>query len=840
MNDFLEFRVNPLDNIVNYIIKYTSKVIKEEKLQKRLTIEIKSLFVRYENECYYDCLIKYMTDNKIKNLYTEISDPLTESNYTEILKKYSEEFYDLCKKSKVNCSILEFKRFLNALCNIIKSNMLALLPENDKTDLCIIKQYSDKIYCDIKNSIEEKQAQILKTQFNIIKNVELNITVSDSIRNEFAEEYTDYLFLEKERNDTIRLCDTYIPPHYKFNNTSYNDILSFLDNFVDATTKEDVLIVSGEPAIGKSSLLKCFVYNRKQKAKDSSIIVISMKALTYNDNFSQVLCNHFSVATQHKSQFLSFKTIILDGFDEFCFVNNIREPSDIINKIWNDICGKQSGIKMAKMIVTTRDNYLDNMNKDRFLQISLQPFNEEQIKNYIDNFNEIRGDKKCVISNSIIKNLKGILSIPMILYMTLALNVILDENAGKEEVFEKIFGYDGVLINNTYKDGDYTKNKTAFLQIPQRIAFRMFKNHSYEYELSSNIKEDAIFHNFDEGQLTHIAANFGTMCYYEDDLLQTKSVKFMHKSTYEYYLAKYFFNVLIAREYNDFEEYYTTICDTFAWDDFSYLNIKKISSFDTTDNNNDILIHFKHCVKKYKIKLLKDNKDVVVNMIEKMFEKDFFDPKSYSEYINIQFKKGNKHKEQLNAINNYVKNIFSMYWNLIFIVLSFDKSVYELYESNINNIVKSEKFLNYIRKCNGDYFYLQDLQLNNLDFVRHSFVLADFERTRLNNTCFDEADLRGANFAYTDLNNASFVFADLMHSNFSNSDLTNANFVNACLYGAKFDKATFDKTIFDINNILVLVRQFKNNIECLKDVQIYNGNTKKILTFEQYYKNRII
>lgn len=838
MENIVEFTINPIEKIVDLIFKLTSERIKENSLKNRYINDIKALFVRYENEYYFNSLCKYMTEHKIKYLCDEFSNPITEENYIVILEKFSKELFDICKNDNVKCTSLDIKLFFNNLCKIIKKYLLAHLSENEKIELSIIKNYSDTLYLDIKKLIEEKQADILKNQFKIIQNTDLNTDVVDSIRNIFADEYMEYLFLENKRNDTIRLCDTYIPPNYKINNSYGHDVLSFLDGFVDEKTDEDMLIISGEPAVGKSSLIKRFIFDRREKAKDSNIIVISMKALTYNDNFSQVLCNHFCVPTHHKSSFLSYKTIILDGFDEFCFVNDIQEPDEKIKSIWKNICGKQSGIKMSKIIVTTRSNYLDNINTNKILQISLQPFDESQIKDYTKKFNQIRNDEKCTVSNSIIKSLYDILSVPMILYMSLALNIKLDKNTGKAEIFEKIFGDDGALINNLYKEVDDIKYKKAFLQIPQKIAFQMFKNHTLEYNLSDNIQEDDIFRNLNENQLLHISTYFGTMCYYKDNILQTKCVEFLHKSLYEYYLAKYFFNVLISSKcYND-EEYFASICSTFAWDDFSYINIKKLSKFDSADNNNDIFTHFKYCIENYDTNLLVENKEIIIRRMKKMLEKDFFDSCCYVEYINKKFKssENNGHKEQFSVINNYVKNIFSMYWNLIFTLITYHSDVCEFFEKDINDFVNSKRFLNFIKQCNGEYFYLKNLKLAHQDFSRHSFVLADFEKTDLTSAYFDESDLRGANFAETELDNASFIYADLMHSDFTNAKLSNVNFVNACLYDAKFKNVTLHHTIFDDKNICVLERQFRDEIDRLENVDIYNISTGKLLTYGQFRK----
>ena len=175
---------------------------------------------------------------------------------------------------------------------------------------------------------------------------------------------------------------------------------------------------------------------------------------------------------------LDEKIIILDGFDE---IDIKKDRIEILNHIYEKIVNENS-ISKISLIITCRENYIENRFNLNCDYIVLQPFDEIQIKSFC----KLYQSQSCKgISKDIIKNLidkKEIFGIPLILYMILALNISVDKENSIVDVYDKIFSLKNGIYNRCI-DGRYFDNahrinkmKTQIHQISRDIAIWIFEN----------------------------------------------------------------------------------------------------------------------------------------------------------------------------------------------------------------------------------------------------------------------------------------------------------------------------------------------------------------------------
>ena len=95
---------------------------------------------------------------------------------------------------------------------------------------------------------------------------------------------------------------------------------------------------------------------------------------------------------------LNGKTIILDGFDEVSIHNDRKE---ILDSLYDDFAYDQR-LKNFSLIITCRVNYIKKFEWMKCSYITLQPWNEMQIRSFCKIFLD---KTKCNISEITIKNI---------------------------------------------------------------------------------------------------------------------------------------------------------------------------------------------------------------------------------------------------------------------------------------------------------------------------------------------------------------------------------------------------------------------------------------------------
>lgn len=246
---------------------------------------------------------------------------------------------------------------------------------------------------------------------------------------------------------------------------------------------------------------------------------------------------------------LDRKILVLDGFDEISVENN-REK--ILNGLYQGLI-KKSQWSGFSLILTCREHYIQNLYNVKCNFITLQPWDEGQIRSFCNIYQE---KTKCSISENTISKIleiRNILGIPLILYMVLALEIVIEKDGSIVDVYDKIFSledggiYDRCINNKNFGDSHRISGiKKQIHQISRRIAFWMFENEAdkasisqeeYQKICSYTVQNENKKHNIEKDFLI---SNFFKLVKHCEGI-EAEELCFVHRTIYEYFVAETIF-----------------------------------------------------------------------------------------------------------------------------------------------------------------------------------------------------------------------------------------------------------------------------------------------------------
>lgn len=381
---------------------------------------------------------------------------------------------------------------------------------------------------------------------------------------EYADRWNKNVFLnnfnEEDENAgvNLKLRDIYIGeclPHYKWKtNTKPSDKLKkLLMKYIIDSNERKILLILGQPGIGKSTLITWIIANLVKKREDIFIYQFASDLKNVDWEEDSILNEIFKTIGLKRTA-LEGKTLILDGFDEI-YANGDRER--ILNKLDQEL-KVMNTLQRFSLIITCRENYIDQSDLGNIEYIILQVWNEEQIKSFCENYEKkstgknsevVKNSKLELKINKMLEN-KEIFGIPLILYMVLALNVDIEESSSRVEIYDQIFSLKGSGIYDRCYDIEHRINapeiKKHIHRISQKIAFWMFENNANEAVISQKEFEEICEIEMSESGKKGeeilrdaLIGNFFKLKYCEGK--ETDEIQFVHRSIYEYYVAVYFF-----------------------------------------------------------------------------------------------------------------------------------------------------------------------------------------------------------------------------------------------------------------------------------------------------------
>lgn len=382
---------------------------------------------------------------------------------------------------------------------------------------------------------------------------------------EYAEKWDKNVFLndfkkrDKNAGVNVKLKDIYLEellPHYtwKMDGEPLSDLKELLREYTIDNDGKNMLLILGQPGIGKSTLITWIMANFEEKKDDFLVYQFAsdLKNIDWQgDNILSYIFKNLKI----KYDELENKVLILDGFDEI-HANSDREG--ILNKL-NQELAEINILKNFSLIITCRENYVSELEKVECNYVTLQTLDKKQIKRFCDIYGKV--SKNTTTKTNIDKLLekKEIFGIPLILYMVLALEITIEKSESLVDVYDQIFSidrssiYDRCIKNSRY-GGEHRisedKIKRAIHCISQRIAFWIFENHSdkacipqkeYEDICSTVIKE--ISNGNENIKRDFLIGNYFKITKHCEGI-GTEELQFVHRSIYEYFVVVYFFESL--------------------------------------------------------------------------------------------------------------------------------------------------------------------------------------------------------------------------------------------------------------------------------------------------------
>ena len=382
---------------------------------------------------------------------------------------------------------------------------------------------------------------------------------------EYAAKWEKNVFLndfnkrDKNAGVNVKLKDIYLEeqlPHYiwKTDSEPLSDLKELLREYTIDNDGKNMLLILGQPGIGKSTLITWIMANFEEKKDDFLVyqFASNLKYVNWQDN--NILSLILRMLNLRYDE-LENKVLILDGFDEI-HANSDRE--EILNKLNQDLAEINS-LKKFSLIITCRENYVSELEKVECNYVTLQSWDEKQIKRFCDIYGKV--SKNTTTQTNIDKLLenKEIFGMPLILYMVLALKIPIEKSKSLVDVYDQIFSidrssiYDRCIKNSRY-DREHRisedKIKQAIHHISQRISFWIFENNSdeacipqKEYDDICNTVIIQISNGNEDIKRDFLIGNYFKLINHCDGV-GTQKLQFIHRSLYEYFVVVYFFESL--------------------------------------------------------------------------------------------------------------------------------------------------------------------------------------------------------------------------------------------------------------------------------------------------------
>ncbi len=382
---------------------------------------------------------------------------------------------------------------------------------------------------------------------------------------EYAEKWYKNVFLNNfsERDENaginVKLKDIYLEeqlPHYiwKKNKKISYDLRKLLTEHVVEKSGKKMLLVLGQPGIGKSTLITWMMANFEEKKDNFLVYQFASDLKCVNWQGDNILSQIFEMLNLKYNE-LENKVLILDGFDE---IHASSDREGILNKLNHELARIRNFTNFS-LIITCRENYVYKVQRLECDFITLQVWDDNQIRCFCEAYGKESGKDISTSKMDKLLDNKEVFGIPLILYMVLALGIAIEKSESLVEVYDQIFSidrssiYDRCIKNSRY-DGEHRisedKIKQAIHQISQTIAFWIFENNSEKALIPQKEYKticDSVINQIsyvDKGvKRDFLIGNYFKIVKHCEGI-GTQELHFIHRSIYEYFVVVYFFESL--------------------------------------------------------------------------------------------------------------------------------------------------------------------------------------------------------------------------------------------------------------------------------------------------------
>lgn len=574
---------------------------------------------------------------------------------------------------------------------------------------------------------------------------------------EYADKWNANMFLndfsewDENAGVNVKLKDVYIDehlPHFIWENNvkeSYN-LDKLLLNYIGEKSENKMLLILGLPGIGKSTLITWITAHFIDRIDDTLVYKFASD-LDNIDWKSDRIIGEILGKLEVSYNDLNGKTLILDGFDEISVGDNIK---DILDNLHEELIFRNNIVNFS-LIITCRENYIQEIKRLKCDYIILQPWNEVQIMSFCKVFQDITKNE---ISEYTIGELianRSVFGIPLILYMVLSLNISIKENGSIADVYDKIFSleggiYDRCIDNKSFADKHRISGiKMQIHQISREIALWMFENKPDEASIPQEEYQKICTDVNNKKEYKKIEKDFLIGSYFKlvkhCEGMETEKICFVHRSIYEYFVAEYIF---------------TSMKTPLSNDELAGI-LGMLLKGNILSNDKEIIVFLIHFIKKCNFQYLFEH-------IKKTFDLMLREGMTY--YTNRSFK----------CVTRCESIIFA---NMMEIM-----HLWDVKEIEFDNTI-----CNYLKYNIGIPLNLREVNLKGKNLACANLANANLSGANLNNANLRCAYLKGALLKFAKLNAANLDGADLKNAQLLGAKLVNANLSRADLKKADLSGA---------------------------------------------------
>lgn len=673
----------------------------------------------------------------------------------------------------------------------------------------------------------------------------------------YASNFNEVLFLHKNTENPIRLCNIFVPHKYEninhYKNTAYeeltldqfrpsDDILDYIKQFLLGRHLDDgsedldfpyCLFIEGDAGVGKSSLVSYLAHLYVDEASahqnifgNRKLVCVRLREIIpenmkfSRDSINQNILQYLGIKSPEelKKQYAG-SVFVLDGFDELCMIEGIslnadRYISDLY-RLFED----------CRLIITTRPKYLNLFAIEiPKLHIILEHFDSQQRKKWVGRYRECNPDSGEGFALDYIENINdddaiGICDTPMALYMIAAGKINEEAKKNHWALYHQIFykelnerEYNSVFP--TAKDGVHRHPISVYrdqlYQVGAEIAYKIYTRSNTRLFLTKDevleIVENMEILNAD---IKELVKRCYAICSYWKANGDKGVVEFYHNNIRDFFMCE-----KIVYEVNELYKR----CENMSMD----LACEKIAKglyalFHHSEVNAKVMEFFY-----LRVLYHKDNGDagsfIKIEQTKKFIEEVL----SFFIYGKLKVQQEDEFRNVYYSMIDAFANVVQLYRHAFEPYLDKEKSVIDWGLGDVSGI--SSRSPTVFTSNHFKRIFIKE------PLIIGGNIIYTAGRANFNGVRLDGADLRFAGFSHCKMRIANLSSTVLTSATFEGSDLTGTSFEGADLCYVSFKDCIIEDCDFTGANLVGAIFpdgcSFENANEAVEYLK--NANIKGI------------
>lgn len=727
---------------------------------------------------------------------------------------------------------------LKVFLSLFRKNFYELLP-----DSLVISGNACKL---------DETVHLLKSHRLILEKAEQFINDYNNqkkVNSVFYDGFTNKMFLHRNSEKQVNLENLFVIQEGEQKNDilelseqsflKSDQVLKKLVEFINNDWKingENLLFIEGDAGVGKSSLVSFLAYYCVEKElfvnrynqflrEDAKVLCVRLRDTEpeLGNCTSQDVINYINNELSRLGQNLNNNmlenaniTLILDGFDELCLVENVlSEKTTFLKRIID-------GFSEYKLIITSRRHYIRYENlrlrANRYNVINLKHFSKikrnEWLDKYLDLFPNFTNYKVLNFIRSISEDdSDGVCDTGMALYLICAGDISEEALTNQWLLYNEIFSqkitrkkYNKIFQNQRLlDDSDLALYSSELYKLNEEIAYKMFLDNNTNLSVTSEeIKLIVQKLNFPNQEISLIVQECYTLCNYWKKNKKRGAVEFYHNNIRDFFMCEKIYRILSDAfdensiynvEKGEIADYFITVFQNLFQ---GILPAKKVVellkeriTYEISRNDQDSL-YMKGKKKEHK-------ESCYESILETIFQK-------YSiTHINSESKL---------SICEQMKNNLKVIITIFSIILNLDDveeekiNFFDNCNEECNQIVSSEDPFAFLSP--QDYYSITKLiEADNKTFSKlqredsiselNYYMTNNFSNYNFRRITFKKIVFYKFYFSHCLFENVSFDECIFIDCEFLDSSMKKINFLNCEIYRSKFSLSN-DLAFFELNN----------------------------------------